>query len=151
MRMTCLLFGSKKLQLPSLPPSRHLTTLAGSRSIRSKHNGTTETGGSRRRREGSRRRWEGSRRRREGTEGEIGEEIAVAPKDFERGPWMGPMTTYGRGKRHRATYTEVVALAHGVLELETSESALVVLAEDEPENYKQAMKSTEEAKWREAC
>ena len=48
-------------------------------------------------------------------------------------------------------YIEVVALAHGISELETTESAFMVLAEHELENYKQAMKSTEEAKWREAC
>ena len=55
-------------------------------------------------------------------EGEIGEEIDVAPKDFERGLWMDPTTTeYGRGKRHRAAYTEVIALAHGISELETTE------------------------------
>ena len=65
---------------------------------------------------------------------------------------MDPMTTeYGRGKQHRVAYTEVIALTHGISELETTESALVVLAEDESENYKQAMKLAEEAKWREAC
>ena len=77
----------------------------------------------------------------------IGEEIAVSPKDLKRGPWMDPTTTeYGRGKRYHAAYIEVVALAHSILELETTESALMVIAEDEPENYKEAMKSAEEAK-----
>ena len=48
-------------------------------------------------------------------------------------------------------YAEVVALAHGTSSLEETESAFVVLAEDEPDHYRDAMNSPEADKWKDAC
>ena len=47
--------------------------------------------------------------------------------------------------------SETVALAHGLTNLESIESAFVVLAEDEPSTYQDAMKSPNLEKWMEAC
>jgi len=78
-------------------------------------------------------------------------EAPTAPKDFEKGPWMDPGNVeYGRGMR-RALLTEIAALARGTLDLETTESAFVVLAEDEPPSYKDAINSNERDMWRKAC
>jgi len=57
---------------------------------------------------------------------------------------------YVRGRR-RALYTEVTAMATGTLDLKSTETALVILAEDEPASYSEAMKSTDKDKWRKAC
>ena len=70
-------------------------------------------------------------------------------RDFERGPWLDPDDqSYGRGKRHQALYAEMAALAHGYEELERTESAMVVLAEDEPANYREAITSVDAEEWR---
>ena len=47
--------------------------------------------------------------------------------------------------------TKVVALAHGLTNLESTESALVVLAEDEPDTYRDVIKSPDSQKWLQAC
>ena len=76
----------------------------------------------------------------------------VAPKDFERGPWMHPRnTSYGRGKRHQVLYVEVVALAHRTSSLEETKSTFLVLAEDEPDHYRDTMNSPDADKWKDAC
>ena len=72
--------------------------------------------------------------------------------DFEKGPWNNPNdASYGRGKRHQALFTEVAAFAHGYTNLEHTEHALVVLADDEPANYRESTRSPLAKKWREAC
>ena len=72
--------------------------------------------------------------------------------DFEKGQWLNPdNASYGRGKRHQALFTEVSAFAHGITSLEHTEHALVVLADDEPANFREAMKSRDASKWKEAC
>ena len=77
---------------------------------------------------------------------------SIAPQDFEHGPWLDPADeTYGRGRRRQAATTELIALANGETNLEQVETALVTLAEDEPENYKEAMASPDAEKWRSAC
>ena len=79
------------------------------------------------------------------------EDSPHASPDFEKGPWLDPTNvSYGRGQRHKALYTEVAAFAHGTTNLEHTEHALIVLAEDEPENYKEAMNSLEAQQWRES-
>ena len=57
---------------------------------------------------------------------------------------------YGRGKRHHTMAVESMRLAE---EQESGEieSAFLVLADDEPENYDQAMKSVDGDKWKVAC
>ena len=60
-------------------------------------------------------------------------------------------TEYRRGKWHHVTYTEVITLAHSTSELEATESAFMILAEEELENYKQARRPPEETKWKEVC
>ena len=47
--------------------------------------------------------------------------------------------------------TEEVALAHGLTNLESTESALIVLAKDEPNMYQDVMKSPDSQKWLQAC
>ena len=44
-----------------------------------------------------------------------------------------------------------MALAHSLTNLKSTESAFVVLAEDEPNTYQDAMKSSNSEKWMEAC
>jgi hypothetical protein len=76
----------------------------------------------------------------------------TAPKDFLKGPWVNPSNTqYGKGRRHAGLIAETAAVAHGKSELEDTETAYVVLAEDEPENYKEAMKSKDAAEWKKSC
>ena len=68
------------------------------------------------------------------------EEPPHAPLDFERGPWLDPANqAYGRGKRHQALLAGISNIAHGLTDLEETETTLVVLAEDEPINYREAM------------
>ena len=58
------------------------------------------------------------------------------PKEFEVGPWLDPKDdSYGRGKQHQDLMTKVAALAHGLTNLESTESALIVLAKDKPDTY----------------
>ena len=77
---------------------------------------------------------------------------SIAPQDFEHGPWLDPADeTYGRGRRHQAAAAELIALANGETNLEEVETALVTLAEDEPENCKEAMTSPDAEKWKAAC
>ena len=65
---------------------------------------------------------------------------SIAPEDFEHRPWLDPNDeTYGRGQRRQAIATELIALANGENNLESIKTALVTLAEDEPENYREAM------------
>ena len=72
-----------------------------------------------------------------------------APKDFERGIWLNPDNqAYGRGKRHHAIYAAVNAVAQGLADLEHTESAFVILEEDEPANFKEAMKSPNAEGWK---
>ena len=47
--------------------------------------------------------------------------------------------------------TELITLANGKTNLEQVETALVTLAEDEPENFKEAMASLDAEKWKSAC
>ena len=47
--------------------------------------------------------------------------------------------------------TELIALANGETNLKQIETALVTLAEDKPENYKEAMASPDAEKWKSAC
>ena len=59
-----------------------------------------------------------------------------APREFDTGPWLNPENeSYGKGKRHQALLSETADLAHGLTDLESMESAFVVLAEDEPNTY----------------
>ena len=68
------------------------------------------------------------------------EPMIHAPKDFERGPWLDPANqSYGRGKWLHASYTEFAALAHRLIDLDNVKSAFVVLADNEPGSYKEAM------------
>ena len=72
--------------------------------------------------------------------------------DFEKGQWLNPNNaSYGRGKRHQALFAEISAFAHGNTSLEHAEHALVVLADDEPENFREAMKSRDSIEWKKAC
>ena len=62
--------------------------------------------------------------------------LSIAPQDFKHSPWLDPADeTYGRGRRHQVAMTELIALENGKINLEQVKTALVTLAEDEPENY----------------
>jgi Integrase core domain len=88
-------------------------------------------------------------REEEVNEGEMSEE-EVALTDFSRGPWMDPLNVeYGRGRIH-TLLSEATAIAHGERDLEEMETAFVVLASDEPANYKEAMSSTNAEEWKKA-
>ena len=72
--------------------------------------------------------------------------------DFEKGQWLNPNNaSYGRGKRHQALFAEISVFAHGNTSLEHAAHALVVLADDEPENFREAMKSCDSIEWKKAC
>jgi hypothetical protein len=86
------------------------------------------------------------------TETEKKKNEKIAPKDFLKGPWMNPSNTeYGKRRRQVGIIAEMAAMAHGRNELEDTETAYMVLAEDEPENYKEAMKSKDAAEWKKSC
>ena len=88
----------------------------------------------------------------EATEGTPDKQETHAPKDFERGPWLDPTNTqYRRGKRIKALYAQIAALAEGTENLEQTEQAFMTLAEDEPSNYREAMRSADAEFWRAAC
>ena len=88
----------------------------------------------------------------EATEGTPDEQETHAPKDFKWSPWFNPTNTqYGRGKRIKALYAQIAALAEGTENLEQTEQVFVTLAEDEPSNYQEAMGSTDAEFWRAAC
>ena len=74
---------------------------------------------------------------------------SIAPQDFKHGPWLDPADeTYSRGRRcQAAAAAELIALVNGETNLEEVETVLVTLAEDEPENYKEAMTSPDAEKW----
>ena len=72
-----------------------------------------------------------------------------APKDFERGVWLDlDNQAYGRGKRRHAIYAAFNAVAQGLADLEHTESAFVVLEEDKPANFKEAMRSPNAEEWK---
>ena len=72
-----------------------------------------------------------------------------APKEFKNGPWLDPNNkSHGRGKRHKGVYAAINTMAHGLANLEHIELALVTLTEDEPANYREAMRSPDADKWK---
>ena len=76
-------------------------------------------------------------------------EEEIAPKEFMRGLWMDPSNVeYGRGRRHAALLAEVQSVTEGSRSLENTETTMVVLAEDEPVNYSEAMRSRD-TEWKE--
>ena len=75
-----------------------------------------------------------------------------APQEFEKGGWLDPSdTAYGKGKRHQALLSDAYTLTENTFESQTHETAFVVLAEDEPASYKEAMKSENAEHWKKAC
>ena len=75
-----------------------------------------------------------------------------APQEFEKGGWLDPSdTAYGKGKRRQALLSDAYTLTENISELQNHETAFVVLAEDEPANYKEAMKSEDAEHWKKAC
>ena len=74
-----------------------------------------------------------------------------APKEFAMGPWLDPNNnSHGCGKCHQAIYTAIDAIAQGKADLEQTESAFVVLADDEPANYRETINSPDSDKWKES-
>ena len=75
-----------------------------------------------------------------------------APLNFKRGPWLDPANqAYRQEKRHQALLAGVSAMAHRLTDLKETEVALVILAEDEPTNYQEAMWSANTSKWWKSC
>ena len=75
-----------------------------------------------------------------------------APQEFEKGEWLDPSDmTYGKGKRHQALLSDAYIILEESLNAQTPETAFVILAEDEPANFKEAMKSDSCAEWMKAC
>ena len=67
--------------------------------------------------------------------------------------WERPMALPSQSslwvrKRHQALLAGLSNMAHGLTDLEKTEVTLVVLAEDEPTNYREAMQSSNALKWR---
>ena len=84
----------------------------------------------------------------QGTEGQL-----YAPKDFERGVWLDPSNiTYGKGQRSKVPRKEHSDMsAHTNLAHEITDHIFMTLIEDEPPNFRSAMKSPDCKKWMEAC
>ena len=59
----------------------------------------------------------------------------------------GGITTYGKGKRHQALFSDAYIISEDSLDAQTPETAFVILAEDKPANFKEAMKSDNHAEW----
>ena len=79
-------------------------------------------------------------------------EPEFAPKDFYRGSWLDPDNSiYGRGKRSETTHTGMTATTNESSDPKHTERVFVVLAEDEPNNYRDAMSSPNSQKWRSSC
>ena len=75
-----------------------------------------------------------------------------APQEFEKGEWLDPSdTTYGKGKHHQALLSDAYIISEDSLNAQTPETAFVILAEDKPANFKEAMKSDNHAEWMKAC
>ena len=75
-----------------------------------------------------------------------------APKDFQQGPWLNPENSiYSRGKQSEIIQPEMVTMTCGSMDIKRTEGAFIVLAKDEPNNYKDAMNSPNAAEWRPAC
>ena len=61
-----------------------------------------------------------------------------APQEFEKGEWLDPFdTTYGKGKCHQALFSDPHIISEDSLDAQTPETAFVILAEDEPANFKE--------------
>ena len=76
----------------------------------------------------------------------------ISPRYFSRGPWMDLSNMeYGRGKRNTALLAEVISVTEDLRSLENTEMAMVVLSEDDPTNYNEAMRSKNAEKWKKAC
>ena len=58
---------------------------------------------------------------------------------------------YGRGKWHAALLAEVKSVVEGSRSLKNTETAMDILADDEPANYNEAMQSTNSEQWKKAC
>ena len=59
--------------------------------------------------------------------------------------------TYGKGKHHQALLSNPYIISEDSLNAQTPETAFVILAEDKPANFKEAMKSDNCADWMKAC
>ena len=71
------------------------------------------------------------------------------PKEFAMGAWLDPSNdSHGHGKRHQAIYTAIDVVAQGEANLEHTESAFVVLADDELANYREAINSPDSEQWK---
>ena len=71
------------------------------------------------------------------------------PKEFATGLWLDPSNdSHGRGKCHQAIYAAIDAVAQGEVDLEHTESAFVVLADDKPANYQEAINSPDSEWWK---
>ena len=87
-------------------------------------------------------------------ESETNKEHIYAPKDFECGPRMDPSNVeYSRGKRRQGMAIESARMASSNQEymLNEIETTYIVLADDEPEDYNMAMKSSNSNEWKMAC
>ena len=75
-----------------------------------------------------------------------------APQEFEKGEWLDPSdTTHGKGKCHQAHFSDAHIISEDSLDPQTPETAFVILAEDKPANFKEAMKSDNHTEWMKAC
>ena len=73
----------------------------------------------------------------------------IASKELKKGPWLDPSSqSYSRGKWLQHLWLEVVAMAHQLIDLEATESAFVMLAEDELANYWEAIRLVNADQWR---
>ena len=75
-----------------------------------------------------------------------------APQEFEKGSWLDLSdTAYGKGKHHQALFSNAYITSESSLDNQTPETAFVTLAEDEPANFKEPMKSDNSTEWMKAC